>query len=157
ARIAREQCGGLYLATTKQAMLSITFMGCPSISVYQCTHCDGLFCSTCCETSTCDSDDVGILTIGSWFCDAPACIEAESLYLGTSVDVTKNQHARRRRPHPGRLVTEEQLRQLLLLGRPQQQEEAYAALDESKPRWRRLRARERCAGFLKLDKKWENA
>ena len=124
--------------------------GCPSTSVYRCNHCSGLFCCTCCEPSTCDGE-VGVKTIGHWYCDAPACLAAESLCFGTPAGAAEARHVRRRKPHPGNQVTEAQLHQLSLLGLPPQQEEARVALDGSRPRWRQWLARERCAGFLRLD------
>jgi len=130
--------------------------GCPSDSTYQCTCCGDLFCTQCYAPSTCDSDDVvAIKTIGSWFCDVPACVEAEARLCGTSVDAETKRHVRRSWhaswSHPGKLVTEAQLGQLLLLGSATAQELAKSALDASQPPWRRLHARDRCAHFLGIE------
>jgi hypothetical protein len=138
-------------SNTSPQRASLGVAGCPSTSVYRRDHCQGLFCCTCHEPSTCDSEELAIKSIGHWFCDVPACVETEARLYGTSVDGEIRWRERRRRKTPvcrGKLVTAARLRQLLLLGPPHQQEEARAALDEALPRWQRWRARERCADFL---------
>jgi hypothetical protein len=131
--------------------------GCPSNSTCRCTNCCGLFCAECYEPSTCDSDEIGIKTIGHWFCDAPACVEAEAQLYGTSVDTATWEHASRRSraswSHPGKLATETQLGQLLRLGSVAAQEAARIALDASQPRWRRLHARDSGARYAELELK----
>lgn len=131
--------------------------GCPSNSTYRCTNCCGLFCAECYGPSTCDSDEIGIKTIGHWFCDTPACVKAEARLYGTSVDTATKEHASRSQQaswsHPGKLATETQLGQLLRLGSAAAQEAARVALDASQPRWRRLHARDRCAGYANLELK----
>lgn len=135
----------LYLRVARSAS-----EGCPSISTFQCNHCRRLFCSSCARRSTCDSSNVGIKTIGHWYCDAPACAEAGAVVSGSSVKATLAQYAGR--PHPGRWVTESHLDQLILLGPTEEMREtARVARDESAPRWRALDARDRCARLLGLD------
>lgn len=63
-----------------------TRSGCSSNSTYQCTCCGGLFCAECYAPSTCDSKEVGVKTIGYWYCDVPACVEAEARLHETSVE-----------------------------------------------------------------------
>lgn len=126
--------------------------GCPSISTFQCNHCRGLFCWFCSQHSTCDSDDVGIKMIGHWYCDAPACVEAEALVTGTSVRTELDRRSRRQRSHLGERITRAQLNQLLLLAPTEEMRgEARIALDASSMRWRTLDALDRCARFLGLD------
>ncbi len=124
--------------------------GCPSNDTFQCSHCRGLFCSTCCRRSTCDPEHVGVKTIGHWYCDAPPCVVACSVLWGTSVDYVLASNARRRGTHRGRLVTRAQLDQLSLFGYAGAQEAAQIALDDAQPRWRVLDARDRCAEILRL-------
>jgi uncharacterized protein YfaQ (DUF2300 family) len=127
---------------------------CPSISVFQCSHCYGLFCCFCSQPSTCDSDDVAIKSLGNWYCDAPARVETDAIVNGTPVRAAMDWHAHRPRSHPGERVTRAQLGQLRLLAPTEEMRgEAWIALDESSPRWRVLDALDRCAHFLDLDDK----
>lgn len=132
--------------------LGIEEGGCPSRSTFQCNGCMRLFCSTCHAISTCDSEDIGIKTIGYWYCHSPYCVAEEARISGTSTERVEASHAKRRTAHRGNLTTVALLRQLALLGvQPKHREEAEIALDETRPRWRRLDARDYCAAVLHLD------
>ncbi len=119
--------------------------GCPSRDTFQCNHCpmrqvlrrEGR------------SDEVGIKTIGHWYCAAPACAQTGAAVFGEPIEATLARYAGR--PHPGMRVTKTHLDQLILLGPTEEmREEARIARDPSASRWRALEARDRCAQFLEL-------
>ncbi len=125
----------------------IALEDCPSIHTFQCNHCQGLFCASCSGPSVCDAPDVGIKTIGHWYCGKLACAQAGAVVFGEPIEATIARYAGR--PHPGQWVTQAHLDQLIRLGPTvEMREAARTADDASAPRWRALDARDRCARFL---------